>query len=353
MDVMKIRATRSAAITAVVAATGWLAWEAVATIAVYGTEKHFAEHVLAPTLPLEQRGVEVWVWGEDEWEAVLLTDPPVHGDPRLDALPPALPGHVFSRAHEIDVDAFTFVYEPPFLLIGEEQPILVRARAERTIRPTSAWLMEEYFEVAPEPFVDVWLYADRDSYLDHTRYVAGDAPREAWGFYSGALRAIHLDASHGSPVVRHEIVHAHLDADCPGCPVWFDEGLATLYETTRRVDDRVLGTHNGRLETIQVTIWFDRTPRLGTLTGLDADEFYGEGSLLHYAQARYVCFYLQQQELLAPYYHRLRDGLAEDPSGHAILAELVGHVDMDHFQPVWEGYVASLRSPGVASFRPR
>ena len=49
---MKIRATRTAVISAVLAASGWLAWEALATLAVYGTEKHFTEQVLAPALPL-------------------------------------------------------------------------------------------------------------------------------------------------------------------------------------------------------------------------------------------------------------------------------------------------------------
>jgi len=337
-------------ISAVLAASGWLAWEALATLAVYGTEKHFTEHVLAPVLPLEQRGVQVWVWVDDGWEAVLLTDPPVEGDPRVDALPDDLAGHVLSRAREVDVEAVTFVFEPPFLLIGEEEPILVRARAERTIRPMSAWLMQEYFETAPESYVDVWLYADHESYLDHTRYVAGGAPREAWGFYSGALRAIHLDASHGSPVVRHEIVHAHLDADCPDCPVWFDEGLATLYEKTARVGDRVQGVHNGRLDTLQRAIWFDRTTRLGAFTALTADEFYAGTSTLYYAEARYLCYYLQTEQLLTPFYHQLRLDLPDDPTGQATLAAILGVSDLDHFQERWEASYESVRMPGMVAF---
>ena len=75
-------------------------------------------------------------------------------------------------------------------------------------------------------------------------------------------------------------------------------------------------------------------------------EFYGgtSGYSQHYAQARYLCYYLQEKELLAKFYHEFVANAKKDPTGYETLKRILGEDDMLAFKKKWEKFILGLRS---------
>jgi len=68
----------------------------------------------------------------------------------------------------------------------------------------------------------------------------------------------------------------------------------------------------------------------------------------NYAQARYLCYYLQQRGRLVKYYHAFVENAEADPSGYETLKQILSIADddgMEAFQRRWEEWVLKLRFP--------
>jgi hypothetical protein len=75
-----------------------------------------------------------------------------------------------------------------------------------------------------------------------------------------------------------------------------------------------------------------------------AGEFYGGLSYSqYYAQARYVCYYLQEKGLLVKFYHQFVADAQRDPTGFETLKRVLGEKDMEAFKRKWEKFVLGLR----------
>jgi len=136
-------------------------------------------------------------------------------------------------------------------------------------------------------------------------------------------------------------------ANFPECPAWFNEGLASLYEQCGDNGGRIWGYTNWRLAGLQKTIAANRT-KLASFEKLchtTSRQFYDADPGTYYAQARYLCYYLQQHELLDSFYQRFRRDVRNDPSGYKTLVAVLGVDDMDEFQTRWENWVLGLRFP--------
>ncbi len=72
-------------------------------------------------------------------------------------------------------------------------------------------------------------------------------------------------------------------------------------------------------------------------------EFYDDGRGTNYAQARYLCYYLQDRGLLVKYYHAFVKNADKDPTGYDTLKTILGERDMAAFQKRWEEYVLKLK----------
>ncbi len=86
-------------------------------------------------------------------------------------------------------------------------------------------------------------------------------------------------------------------------------------------------------------------PDLRTLTAMDAARFYGRGSGLHHAYARYLLFHLQEKGLLRRYYRRFLARREADPTGYATLLEILGVSDADAFEKRLRAWILTLRHP--------
>ncbi|MHC4474955.1 MAG: hypothetical protein ACYTEL_04880 [Planctomycetota bacterium] len=78
------------------------------------------------------------------------------------------------------------------------------------------------------------------------------------------------------------------------------------------------------------------------LTGKTESEFYGGNN---YAQARYLCYYLQEKGLLVKFYQQFYANRKKDPTGFETLKKVLGIIDMGAFQKQWEEFVLKLTFP--------
>jgi hypothetical protein len=243
-------------------------------------------------------------------------------------------------------NGFTIVAQPPFVVIGDEAPDRVRQRAMNTVKWAVDKLKQEYFKRDPQEIIDIWLFRDGESYTNHARLLFNDSPTTPFGYYSAAHRALIMNISTGGGTLVHELVHPFMRANFPECPAWFNEGVASLYEQSAEKNGHIRGLLNWRLKGLEQAIKLGKTISFQELTSTTDAEFYGgtSGYSQHYAQARYLCYYLQEKELLVKFYREFVANAKQDPTGYQTLQRVLGETDMPAFKKKWEKFVLGLRS---------
>jgi hypothetical protein len=154
-----------------------------------------------------------------------------------------------------------------------------------------------------------------------------------------------MNIATGTGTLVHEIVHPFVRANFPKCPAWFNEGLGSLYEQCGEREGHIVGYTNWRLAGLQRAIKLNAVPSFKELTGTTDYGFYGEDKGTNYAQARYLCYYLQEKGKLTKFYRDFVANQKDDPTGYMTLAKTLGEKDMADFQRKWEEFVTRLTFP--------
>jgi hypothetical protein len=242
---------------------------------------------------------------------------------------------------------FAVLWQPPFAVIGDEPPATVRRRATDTVKWAVDRLRKDYFARDPQPIMDLWLFKDKASYEKHARELFGDRPTTPFGYYSPKHNALIMNIATGGGTLVHEIVHPFMHANFPQCPPWFNEGLGSLYEQCGDRDGRIWGYPNWRLPALQEAIRAGRLISFSKLLAMDSSQFYGgtdnPNYNQHYAQSRYLCYYLQEQGLLVRFYREFVAQAKADPTGEKTLKQVLRTDDLQAFQKKWETFVLGLR----------
>ena len=232
--------------------------------------------------------------------------------------------------------------QAPFVLVGDEGPAALERYAQSIVRWAVTRLEQDYFAVPPRDIVEVWLLGTDESYRTHARAVFDDEPDTPYGYFSPRHGVLIMNIATGGGTLVHELVHPYIHADFPECPSWFNEGLASLYEQCVDREGHIWGLTNWRLAGLQETIAAEALPSMTSLLATTSDEFYEQDKGSNYAQARYLCLYLQEQGKLVDFYRDFRRDVARDPTGVATLRAHVGN-DLDAFAREWERWVLTLR----------
>ena len=240
-------------------------------------------------------------------------------------------------------EGFSLFIERPFVVVGNDSPEEVKARCEGTVKWAVEHLKREYFERDPDEIISVWLFKDDASYRQYAKSVFNDEPDTPYGYYSAAHRALIMNISTGGGTLVHEIVHPFVRANFPKCPAWFNEGLGSLYEQSGERDGHIIGRTNWRLRGLQRAIKAGSVPSFKELTSTTDREFYGDDKGTNYAQARYLCYYLQEHGKLNKFYRDFVANQKEDPTGYKTLVKTLDEADMGAFQKKWEKYVMELK----------
>ncbi len=240
-------------------------------------------------------------------------------------------------------DGFSLFIERPFVVVGDGGPDDVKSLCQGTVKWSVELLKRDYFRRDPDEIISIWLFKDDASYRKYTKSVFGDEPGTPYGYYSPAHRALIMNIATGGGTLVHEIVHPFVRANFPKCPAWFNEGLGSLYEQCGERDGHIVGFPNWRLPGLQRAIKADAIPSFKELTSTSDSEFYGDDKGTNYAQARYLCYYLQEQGKLTTFYHDFVANQKVDPTGYKTLVKTLDEGDMDAFTKNWETFVLKLR----------
>lgn len=251
--------------------------------------------------------------------------------------------HVRALKKKLPDDDFEIVVQKPFVVVGDEDLETIEERAANTVKWAVDRLKKEYFSKDPDHIIDIWLFKDKESYEKNALAVFAEKPHTPFGYYSYRHRALIMNIDTGSGTLVHEIVHPFVAANFPDCPSWFNEGLASLYEQCGENKGRIWGYTNWRLRGLHGAIGDKSLLSFEDLCATTSREFYETDRGANYAQARYLCYYLQEKGLLKKFYREFRAGVKDDPTGYKTLCDVLGDPDMEEFQEKWEAYVLKLK----------
>lgn len=286
-------------------------------------------------------------YAKKEWTVIRLRfagTPKIPSLKRYDSWTPAqYCQHVMSLKERLPSKDFTMLKEGPFIVLGDESAARVKQRSKNTVRWAVTRLKKLYFKKDPEHILDVWLFKDKKSYQSNTKTIFNDSPGTPFGYYSPSDRALIMNISTGGGTLVHEIVHPFMASNFPECPMWFNEGLASLYEQCGDRDGRIVGFTNWRLRGLQTAIRKKQVPSFSKVMNCNRRQFYDEDPGTNYSQSRYLCYYLQEKGLLLKFFKLFQSTAKKDPSGEKALCKVLGIKDLKKFQKDWEKWVAKLK----------
>jgi len=235
---------------------------------------------------------------------------------------------------------------PPFVLAGNYSEEVYDQLHRETILPTMRALSVSYFDRHPDEPITVLIFSSEAMYQRAATLFDGRQRASYSGYYLRDQRRLLVDLSTGDGTLVHELTHALGHFDFAQMPEWFDEGFASLHEQASFSADglSMQGRSNWRLHYLVAAARRNQLPSIERLTTYSLPR--DESAAVGYAQARYVCLYLQQKGLLVPYYRKLRGNIADDPSGLRTLLELLELAEPTEFDQLFRQWILKLPKPG-------
>ena len=81
---------------------------------------------------------------------------------------------------------------------------------------------------------------------------------------------------------------------------------------------------------------------LKKLLATTSDEFYADRGGIHYAEARYLLYYVQTHGKLREYYKQFKAHASTDPTGSRTLCRVLGFKSIDDLQADWLRFIEKL-----------
>lgn len=222
---------------------------------------------------------------------------------------------------------------PPAAFLGQAEALLSRALPR----------LQAHFRTPPSEGVAVYLFSRASDYDAFSREEYGAPGSATFGGFRRAFRDIAVNGAGGAdyvPTLTHEATHPLVQADFPGAPVWFEEGLASLFEApifdaNGEVHGVARSRRQGRLSQALASATQREGVTLPALFAMSTRDFEAipDGGFrttdpgkqkLHYAMARSLCAWLDSRRELWPFYAAWRDGVADDPTGVKAFAAVTG-----------------------------
>ena len=217
---------------------------------------------------------------------------------------------------------------------------------KHTVEDCADALWGDFFDDKPRRPIKIYLFLGKTSYKKWVKKLAGFEPKTPYGFYLRDRRSMMMNIGTGGGTLVHEMTHALTDADFPDCPTWLFEGLGSLFEQCRITrDGHIEGLVNWRLPVLRKGGFVP----IEELVKMSNAEFRGDNEPNNYANARYLCFYLQEQGLLTKFYKAFRKAhkADEDETGWETFKKTIEAVSGSpaEFEKEWHAWVETLEWP--------
>jgi len=203
-----------------------------------------------------------------------------------------------------------------FVVIG---PLGQVTGAARTAELAIDAYLNGRFTQAPTHAISVYLFPSAKPYEAYCKQHWKAPCISGFGFYTHGERQIVLNVGPGVGTLTHELVHPLFEQDFPEAPIWFEEGVASLYEGFGLgKKGEIRGVKNWRLPTLIAAInnpKLRERAQLDGLFGMKDETFRGDFESLNYATARYFCLWLEQRKLLWEFYRKWRENFKTDVTG--------------------------------------
>ena len=234
------------------------------------------------------------------------------------------------------------VVRAPFVIGGDLNEEELGRWYDRTIGPAARAMAASYFSVPPDRPITVLLFSNETTYNHYATKLYGDEDVSVYGYYKPRNRTLVMNIGTGGGTLVHELTHALVDFDFPQIPDWFNEGLASLHEQCRFRDDEsgIDGLENWRLPGLKKAIRDDRLRTIQSL--ITADDFRSSGVGLNYAQARYLCLYMQREDVLEDFYRRFRATHGSDSLGYSALRYVFSDRSEEELEADFRRFVLGL-----------
>lgn len=239
---------------------------------------------------------------------------------------------------------FRVAVEEPFVVVSDQGESDFQHSREHTIRWAVRMLKEDFFGKDPKEVLVVYLFDGDASYRKHAKLFLDDEPSTPYGYYSESAGALVMNIATGGGTLVHEIVHPFMEVNFPSCPAWFNEGLGSLFEACREQDGHIVGLLNWRLPVLQDGIRNGGFVALRKLLATTSSEFYADPAGMHYAEARYLLYYVQEKGKLRDFYKEFVAHAAKDPTGTETLCRLLKVATIDELEVDWLSFVDRLKS---------
>lgn len=220
-----------------------------------------------------------------------------------------------------------------------------RAQSTSLVERSLGAYLNGRFDKKPDRAITVYLFASGASYGKFCKEQLGGPCISIFGFYRPDLRAMVMDAGRGLGTLTHELVHPLVEADFPEAPTWLNEGIASLFEApVIPKTGEIHGAKNWRLPRLKTALASateKKETQLDVLMAQDDDVFRGDKEDLHYATARYLCQWLDEQGKLWTFYRAFRDHVKDDPRGAKAFEAATGMTPRDA-NPKFVRWVSAL-----------
>jgi hypothetical protein len=229
-----------------------------------------------------------------------------------------------------------------FVVAGNLSRRQFDAYLQHTIGAGARALWNAYCTKKPDYLITIYLFRDDKSYRHWAKELFGDRDVSHFGYYRPWDQTLVMNIGTGGGTLVHELTHALVKPDFPDIPTWFDEGLGSLHEQCSLAGGGIVGLVNWRLPAVQEAVRKGALVPLTRLVATTTAEFRGAKESLHYAEARYLCMYLQKLGVLKRFYREFRDGFKEDRTGAKTLVKVTGKPLAD-LEREWVAWVKTLR----------
>jgi tetratricopeptide (TPR) repeat protein len=192
----------------------------------------------------------------------------------------------------------------------------------------------------------VQLFSGQAGYHEFCEDLLGGRPEHTAGVYIPLLKQLVIwnlpEADQMLHTVVHEGFHQYLDQVAPTAPVWFNEGMAEYFESSKLVDGQWKdGVVNGQHVALLASA---RPIPLREFTRIARADFYGEDVMRNYAQAWAFVHFLQHSgkgrtELLARFLKELSSGKLAGPAIELVFSPAI----VDAMENEFAAYVRGLK----------